>query len=329
METKKKVPILPLLVAIVFAGILYTGLIRRSGGLDAICGVLRNALDHPAYLVLGFGLIFLSLTCGLVRWYLLIRYLRLPIRFWSTVRLYAAGVFFNLLGPGATGGDVVKAAWLARYTPGYRAEVVASIAAERLIGFMGLIFFVTFVSIVRFDFFASHPALLALRGVIYGVCSFFVLLLLLMIFLDAKTLEKRLGCCRKGAIAIRLLLRAWETMHFCMSHKKATGYAFSLSMLNHFCDVCCCFSFSQALGISVFFQDILVVAPLANSTAALPLTPGGSGVRETALQVLLHSIGLPYEASASLGLLMFSGILFWSLTSGVYLLFCAIREKRQ
>ncbi len=329
MISKKQIRFFLLSVfAISFAVYLFAGLIRRSGGLTAIQGVLGNALNHPAYLALGLGLIFLSLACGVCRWYLLMRYLRLPVRFWSAVRLYAAGVFFNLFGPGATGGDVVKAAWLARYTPGYRAEVVASIAAERLIGFMGLVFFITFVSVVRYGFFASHPALLALRGMIYGFCLFFVLLLILMVFLDAKTLERRLANGRTGSMVVRLLLRGWETMHLCMSHKKATGYAFSLSILNHFCDVCCYFAFAHALGLPVLFQDVLVVSPLANSTAALPLTPGGSGVRETALQMLLRSIGLPDEASASLGLLMFSGLLFWSLASGIYLLCCAAIRRR-
>ena len=53
----------------------------------------------------------------------------------------------------------------------------------------------------------------------------------------------------------------------------------------------------------------LVVSPLANTIAAIPVTPGGAGVRETTLQSLLTVIDIPPEASASLGLLMFFGIL--------------------
>ena len=76
--------------------------------------------------------------------------------------------------------------------------------------------------------------------------------------------------------------------------------AFAFSFLNHFCVVLGVFFLGQALGVprgQVGLLDYLVLVPVANIVAAIPLAPGGWGLGELVYQELFNLIG----ASVSLG----------------------------
>ena len=70
---------------------------------------------------------------------------------------------------------------------------------------------------------------------------------------------------------------------------------------------------ARAAAVDVSACDLAVVSPLADAVAAIPLTPGGAGLRENALQALLDAVGVPRAQSTALGLLMFATILLWAV----------------
>ena len=76
-----------------------------------------------------------------VRWYLLVRALDLPFTLRNAFRLGAVGTFYNTFLPGAIGGDIVKAVFIARGQPARKAAAVATVVADRLIGLFGLLLF--------------------------------------------------------------------------------------------------------------------------------------------------------------------------------------------
>ena len=55
-----------------------------------------------------------ALVMTLVRWFVLVRAQGLPFRFPDALRLGLIGFFFNTFLPGSVGGDIIKAAFLAR-----------------------------------------------------------------------------------------------------------------------------------------------------------------------------------------------------------------------
>src|SRR5258708_2085505 len=57
---------------------------------------------------LGFGIAVSAALLTFIRWYFLVRALRLPFSVWDAIRLGFLGIVFNLVVPGAVGGDVVK-----------------------------------------------------------------------------------------------------------------------------------------------------------------------------------------------------------------------------
>jgi len=69
-----------------------------------------------------------------IRWYYLVRALELPFRFREALRLGFLGYLFNLAPMGIVGGDLLKAVMLARQQQERRAQAVATVVVDRLIG---------------------------------------------------------------------------------------------------------------------------------------------------------------------------------------------------
>jgi uncharacterized protein (TIRG00374 family) len=262
--------------------------------------------------------------CGLLRWFVLLRALKLPVRFREALHLYATGHFFNVLGPGATGGDLVKAAWIAAKIPaGKRTTAIASIAAERLIGLMAMITFIFCVTLFRADFFEGNVAMSALR---HTITFLFAGAIVFFILLTAVNWEKLAGKIklREGGFprrAFEIIVTAWRTFRVCLTHPKASLTAFAFSMLNHTTDTCVYVLLSRALGMSLPFRDMIVASPIANLTAAIPLTPGGVGMRENMLQTMLGAAGVPATQAGALGILMLATIISWALICGGIMVF--------
>lgn len=306
--------------AFVLALILLGVVIQKAGGIFIVASELGGAFArHPFYVVFGIMFFSVSLFCGITRWYILLRKLNLPLRYRDCIRLYAIGHFCNMLGPGALGGDVVKASWVAKTNPDKRTELITSIAAERFIGMIAMVFFVAAICLFSPDFFQKHPNLTPFRNMFFLIFIGIAVFLLLLVVVNWGKYAGRLKV-RNGGIREKILgvfVRSWETLRVCLTHPWTAGSAFMISLLNHCADVVCYFILSRSLEISVRFRELLVVSPIANTVAAIPITPGGAGVRENILQEMLACVGVLKEESAALGLLMFSTLLIWAVVGAI------------
>jgi len=65
--------------------------------------------------------------------------LGVPFRLIDSLRLSFVGTFFNLVIPGAVGGDLVKAAYLARMNLP-RTQAIATLLIDRVVGLVGLFY---------------------------------------------------------------------------------------------------------------------------------------------------------------------------------------------
>src|SRR5579875_2911237 len=96
---------------------------------------------HVGYFLLAFAVALPSILLTFVRWYILVRAVDLPFRFFDAFRLGFIGLFFNNFMPGSVGGDVIKAAVLAREQD-RRTVAVATVLMDRAIALWALIWFV-------------------------------------------------------------------------------------------------------------------------------------------------------------------------------------------
>ncbi len=82
-----------------------------------------------------------TVSCQIVRWYLLVRALGLPFSLRNAFRLGMVGYFYNTMLPGSIGGDFLKAYFMYREHPERRAAAVATVVVDRMLGLFGLLLF--------------------------------------------------------------------------------------------------------------------------------------------------------------------------------------------
>ena len=111
-------------------------------GLYMLCGKDLAKLKDRHILWGFFGAALLvrlgSLMFTFTRWRLLVRGTGLPFSFRESFRLGMLGEACNLMGPGAVGGDLVKAALLAKDHPKRIPSVLATVFLDRVLGMWAL-----------------------------------------------------------------------------------------------------------------------------------------------------------------------------------------------
>jgi glycosyltransferase 2 family protein len=101
---------------------------------------IRPVFSRPLdlrLLFLAIAIYLVALCTTFVRWFLLVRVIEPKFTFGATILLGFIGTVFNLLIPGAVGGDLIKAAYLVRMRI-KKTQAVASMIIDRILGLMGL-----------------------------------------------------------------------------------------------------------------------------------------------------------------------------------------------
>ncbi len=93
-----------------------------------------------------------------IRWYYLVRALDLPFTPREALRIGFFGYLFNLAPLGIVGGDLLKAVMLARHHPGRRAESLATVFVDRVIGLF-MLFVVASAAILLSGFWRIDGAM--------------------------------------------------------------------------------------------------------------------------------------------------------------------------
>jgi glycosyltransferase 2 family protein len=128
---------------VVALGLLVATVLMNLPGLTKIWTehVLTGKI-HWDSLALAGVICLLSTLLTFVRWYFLVRAVKLPFTVADALRLGLVGFYFNIFMPGAVGGDILKAAYLAREQD-RRTAAVATVIMDRVIGLWGMFWFVT------------------------------------------------------------------------------------------------------------------------------------------------------------------------------------------
>ena len=111
-----------------------------------------NTLKFILLLFLALVIFITGQVVVAFRWWILLRTQKVFITFWTAVRLNFLGLFYNNCMPGAVGGDLVRAWYVAKHTH-RRFEAALSVFVDRIIGLVStLVIAVTFFIIFLRDF---------------------------------------------------------------------------------------------------------------------------------------------------------------------------------
>lgn len=270
---------------------------------------------EPSGLVLAMLSFLTALLFAITRWWRLLNLAGCQVSWLAAFRLSYLGLFFNLVMPGLTGGDVVKAVLAVRENPGKRPDALVSVVVDRLMGMFALAFLASVVILIADQFAELRPvvppimALMGLGALVYTSRRVRALLRFEAL-LDRLPMSERFKSLDAAVLVYRR--RPLELL-----------LAFALSMGNHFLAVTGVMALGMAFGIPAAlagFVDYLAIVPVANMLSSIPIAPGGWGVGEAAYSYLFGMVGV----AASLGVAVSIGFrlcqMLIGFLGGLYLL---------
>lgn len=282
-------------------GILYYVLVSAGGGRAAGRMISTPWLMPGLAMLTIFGAGIEAKRLGI-----LFRAQGMHLSFRRGYRAVAVGTMFNFCIPGGTGGDVVKLYYLASERRGKVVEVATLLIVDRAVALFSLLLLVSVLALVEWEnVLANH----------------------LIVGMTAMVLLAMCGLAVGGIVACSTWLRASSWYNFLMTrlpmheyvrraadaifvyreHKLALLQAASLSLVGHVALVIMFIAAGRVFIPGAPGGMISLTALLGMLTNALPITPGGLGVGEAALEGLLRSVG--YSGGAQLILAWRAGML--------------------
>jgi uncharacterized membrane protein YbhN (UPF0104 family) len=254
---------------------------------------LQTLLEGPiefGWLAVATVLIAFALSCQIVRWYMLVRALDLPFTIRNAFRLGMVGVFANTFLPGAVGGDLVKAYFLAKAHPERMAPAVSTVIMDRAMGLFGLILFVAVLGSIAWAMgdprIVGNPELQRIVRLMGIIAASSVAGFLLLGYLPLRRVERFSGRLKSIPKLGKSLSEAWGAVWTYRQRLKTVIIGVGLSAASHFGLV---FAFHAASRVfppanpetdQATLAEHMVVAPIGFIAQALPVSPGGVGVGE-------------------------------------------------
>lgn len=275
---------------------------------------LRTVLVRPAgtppirvdLLTVAFAVYLSALVATFCRWYLLVRALDLPFRVRDALRLGFIGNVFNLVVPGAVGGDVIKAAYLCR-EQARKTQAVSSMVIDRAVGLLGLFLLAGVMGLGIWG--TADPEVRKLIAVVWAaaLCGLVGLAILFTprLYRPVQRLVAGHG---------RLETFVGELLAMASAYRRRLGLIGGLLVMSactHSLYVASFYLVSRA----IFPEDVpslaqhLLMVPLVLFTTAIPIPFGALGVSEQVSDQLFGLVGHPGGAVAMMGfrVLMYAG----------------------
>jgi len=272
-------------------------------------------------------LLFLfSFLIVVTRWWRLLAVAGCVTSWFNALRLTFLGMFFNLVMPGLTGGDVIKAVIVARENPERRADALVSVVVDRMLGMASLATVAAVVIVAVGSGFAE------LRVWVLGLLA---LGLVGLAVYASPAVRRRLPLTRLVdrlplGDKLRKLDRAALTY---LRHPLELSIAVALSLFNHVVIIVGVLHLGRAIGVdpaAVGLADYFIVVPVANIVSAVPVLPGGWGVGEAMYGGLFKTIGADPTLGVAVSILFRLTQLGFGLVGGLFLLVpgaqAAVRE---
>jgi len=243
---------------------------------------LRDRPKNWPLLIAAFGISFAAICVTFLRWYLLVRAVNLPFRLRDAFRLGFLGYLLNFVSVGAVGGDLFKAFFIAHEQPGRRAEAVATVVVDRMIGLYALLL-VTSIAIFFGNLPHPTPALATICTMTYaatGLGGIAILMVLIPGFTRGSLSEWLSGLPKIGGLIGRLL----ASIRIYRNKKLVMSAILAISMGSHSMFAVALYLIAIALfNTSPTLPDHLIIVPLSMVAGALPFTPAGLGTFEYAM----------------------------------------------
>lgn len=257
---------------------------------------------HKKVMILKVVLTLLVIiVLGTTRWYYLLVWQGISTTFKSVLRINCIGMFFNSFMPGALGGDLIKAFYIAKDNKDRKIGAVMTILIDRIIGFQAMMI-VAFVALLfNHKIMSSNPQLQTIASAIafYVVCSFVAAACVfsirvknLFVSMGVKTLVYRLP-------KREFLLKIYDAFHVYAGQKTRLLKAVAITILIDILNIYMFYIIGRGMGEDlVSLTSYLTAIPVGLLMLSLPIAPAGVGVGQAAFYTLFLWFG---ASSGSIG----------------------------
>ena len=271
--------------------------------------VLRGPFDGRFWglMALGFGVYMVALVLTFVRWYILVRAQGTPFRLRDAIWLGFIGNLFNLVIPGAVGGDLVKLGFLFKMGVN-KTQAASSLVIDRALGLLGLFLLASLSGARAWSAAGPEPRRLivltwaALAAGVVGLAVLFTPAL----YAPLKRLVAGRG---------RLEAVVDELGGMAAAYRSRLGTVFGALLMAVGIHSLYIVAF-YASGLALFREfaipslaDHFLIVPVVLFTTAAPLPFGALGVSEVASRQLFNLVRHPKGDLAMMGyrVLMYAG----------------------
>jgi hypothetical protein len=258
------------------------------------------------------------------RWQRLLKAIEVQLPFRRIFALNMVGCFYNSFMPGSTGGDVLKAWYIAKQTH-HRTRAVMSVIIDRIIGLLALVMLggamasFQWATAVDRDDAATRKCMQVALGsiaiivvVVSGLALFYVPLLRrysgLDFFLRRLPMQTQVG-------------KAIETMELYRRRPGLILAALAITFPVHGTVVVSAMLCGMAFHLPLEWWYYFVAVPVIVLSGSIPISPQGAGVMEFFAIVLTRSRGVTIGEAFALTMCIRLVQILWNLTGGFFVMF--------
>lgn len=292
----------------VSTGIIIYIFSKPDTGLAKISESLKNI--ELSYLISAFLTYKVIILIGSYRLYTLMKAHDIKLNYRQTLGLSYIGYFFNNFMLSLTGGDIIKAYYASKLTPGKKAESATIVFIDRLLGIAGLLILGAVGLLLSIGNEEMRPALV--------VTLVTVLVFVIFIFIAFnKSFARKFGKYIRHGKTGEIIKRVYNAIYFYRSRKKVLAKTVGLSILTWILLTLLNFQIGKGLGIELPAGHYFALIPVISIISAIPITIAGWGLREGMYKQFFGAVGVSGGAAVSLSVAFALIMLAWSLIGGV------------
>jgi uncharacterized protein (TIRG00374 family) len=252
------------------------------------------------FTLLAIFLFFIATTIQAYRLQSLINAHELNLGFFASMKLTFIGVFFTTYLPGAAGGDLIKFYYASKGNPGKRTEVITILLLDRFIGLFSLLTIPILLAPFFIELIISNKPLqyLLLGSTGAAITIIIISLVGIRCNLETNQLLQRIGQTPRFG---NLIFRTVHTVHYYRNRIGIILRALLITYLLQLTMVGVSLCVAQSITQTGADINMLLMVPMGYLANALPITPGGLGIGEAAMESLFNMVALSGGAETILG----------------------------
>ncbi|MEM1226021.1 MAG: lysylphosphatidylglycerol synthase transmembrane domain-containing protein [Planctomycetota bacterium] len=260
---------------------------------------------HWPFLALALAVAMTAIALSFLRWWVLVRCQEIQLKLLEAFRLSSICFLLSFVSAGSVGGDLFKAIFLARRSPGKRVAAVASVLVDRGAGLYGLLVLVAVGLMLRSSSNTFEFEGMSIDDLKFIVATLVIAgtLVVMILVLGGKFVDSGIKRASKWRLIGGIVDHVGPPLRVFHDHPWAFLASLCMSVGVHGLLVVSMYLIATSMYEQTpTFAEHFIIVPLGMLASALPLTPAGIGVLEFTIDTLYRVV--PAVATPAKGLLV-------------------------